>query len=89
MIEYRDKLALEWKLNMIFGSNFIALASKATFPDGNSTRIECCNNLKTEALKNTLNGTGIRFRMNYKSGKYERFLNQGAISWCDCGYKGR
>ena len=61
MIEYRDKLALEWKLNMIFGANFTALAHKATYPDGNCTRIECCNNLKTEALKYTLNGTGTRF----------------------------
>lgn len=76
MIEYRDKLALEWKLNMIFGANFTALAHKATYPDGNCTRIECCNNLKTEALKYTLNGTGTRFRMNHQSGKYERFLNQ-------------
>ena len=76
MIEYRDKLALEWKLNMIFGANFTALERKATFQDGNCTRIECCNNLKTEALKHTLNGTGIRFKMNHQSGKYERFLNQ-------------
>jgi len=53
MIEYRDKLAAQWNLNMIYGQNIEALDNKETFPDGNTTRLECCKNLKTEALKNT------------------------------------
>ncbi|MEK7373445.1 MAG: phosphoadenosine phosphosulfate reductase family protein, partial [Thermodesulfobacteriota bacterium] len=34
MIEYRDRLALEWRLNMIYGENAETLAAKETFPDG-------------------------------------------------------
>src|SRR3989338_2336911 len=32
MITYRDKLAREWKLNMIVGQNTKALEEKRTFP---------------------------------------------------------
>ena len=35
MIEYRDRLAREWQLNMVVGQNREALDEKATFPDGN------------------------------------------------------
>src|SRR5689334_9953038 len=34
MIEYRDRIAREWKLNMVVGQNRAALAAKNTFPDG-------------------------------------------------------
>ncbi|MCT4595276.1 MAG: sulfate adenylyltransferase subunit 2 [Anaeromicrobium sp.] len=71
MIEYRDKLALKWKLDMIYGENKDALENKQTFPDGNVTRIQCCKKLKTEALTNTLNGNWPRYRMNHETGKYE------------------
>ena len=71
MIEYRDHLAREWHLDMIYGENTAALKNKQTFPDGNATRIECCKNLKTEALKNTLSGEWPRFRMNHITGQYE------------------
>lgn len=71
MIEYRDRLALEWKLDMIYGENSEALKKKMTFPDGNATRLQCCRLLKTEALKNTLNGTWPRYRLNHETGKYE------------------
>ena len=37
MIEYRDRLALEWHLTMIYGQNRQALDEKQTFPDGAST----------------------------------------------------
>jgi sulfate adenylyltransferase subunit 2 len=50
MIEYRDRLTHQWRLNMIYGINTDALNKKQTFPDGNATRIECCRILKTEAL---------------------------------------
>ncbi len=71
MIKHRDKLALEWKLDMIYGENREALKNKQTFPDGKVTRIQCCKNLKTEALVNTLNGTWPRNRINHETGKYE------------------
>ena len=32
MIEYRDNLAREWKLNIIYGENGEALSNKQTFP---------------------------------------------------------
>ena len=71
MIEYRDRLAMEWNLDMIYGENRAALDAKQTFPDGNVSRIECCRNLKTEALAHTLSGEGPRYRLNHQTGKYE------------------
>ena len=71
MIEYRDSLAMEWNLDMIYGQNVKALKNKQTFPDGNTTRIECCRLLKTEALKHTLDGSWPRWRLNHDTGKYE------------------
>src|SRR5215207_6930112 len=56
MIEYRDRLALEWNLTMIYGQNRQALEEKRTFPDGTVDRIACCKALKTDALKHTLSG---------------------------------
>lgn len=71
MIEYRDRLAKEWNLEMIVGQNEEALKAKRTFPDGNVDRITCCSLLKTEALKMTLSGKGKRYRLNLETGKYE------------------
>ena len=71
MIEYRDRLTKEWHLNMVVGVNEEALAQKATFPDGNVDRITCCRNLKTQALKATLDGTGKRYIFNHAKGCYE------------------
>ncbi len=70
MIQYRDKLALEWKLNMVYGQNAQALKDKQTYPDGAVDRLACCKALKTDALKNTLAGTWPRYRMDHKLGKY-------------------
>lgn len=71
MIQYRDKLTKEYHLDMIYGENKEALDKKLTFPDGNVSRIECCKNLKTEALKRTLDGTFNRYRFNHEKGIYE------------------
>ena len=71
MIEYRDRLTKDWKLNMLYGMNTDALEQKNTFPDGNADRITWCRVLKTEALKNTLNGKWTRFRFNHDRGEYE------------------
>lgn len=70
MIEYRDRLALKWKLNMIYGENSNALKDKKTFPDGNVDRLTCCKNLKSEALKHTLSGHWPRYRMDHEKKKY-------------------
>src|SRR3984957_9180042 len=45
MIQYRDKLALEFKLNMIVGQNVQALKEGRTFPNGKIDRISCCKAL--------------------------------------------
>jgi sulfate adenylyltransferase subunit 2 len=70
MIAYRDKLAYEWKLNMIVGSNKKALAEKQTFPDGNADRIACCKLLKAEALKHTLSGEWTRYKFDGSQREY-------------------
>ncbi|MGH7561599.1 MAG: sulfate adenylyltransferase subunit CysD [Gemmatimonadales bacterium] len=70
MIAYRDRLAREWKLQMIVGQNREALEAKRTFPDGAVDRITCCGLLKTEALKRTLSGEGERWRLDHASGQY-------------------
>lgn len=71
MISYRDKLSLEWKLDMIYGVNDADIIAKNTYPDGNLTRLQCCKLLKTEALKNTLSGEYPRYRINHNTGSYE------------------
>ena len=71
MITYRDELARQWGLNMVYGQNKEALAKGETFPAGKLTRLQCCKALKTDALRNTLSGEWPRFRMNHKTGQYE------------------
>src|SRR5678816_4504851 len=75
MIAYRDRLAAEWNLNLIYGENAKALAEKRTFPDGTVDRLTCCSSLKTEALKKTLSGEWPRFRFNHVTRAYERDRN--------------
>jgi sulfate adenylyltransferase subunit 2 len=76
MISYRNKLAMEWRLNIIVGQNKKALNEKQAFPDGKLNRIECCKLLKTEALKHTLAGDWERMKLNHKTGKYEIDVNK-------------
>ena len=76
MIEYRDRLALEWNLNMVYGENADALAEKRTYPDGNLDRVSCCKVLKTEALRNTLSGTWTRYRMDHEKKQYVEDRNK-------------
>ena len=75
MIEYRDRLALEWNLTMIYGRNARAIEDRQTFPDGAVDRIACCALLKTEALKQTLSGEWPRYRLNHTSRSYELDTN--------------
>lgn len=80
MIEYRDRLAAEWNLDMIYGENTEALEKKETYPDGNVSHIDCCMRLKTEALTNTLNGSWPRYRYNHSRGVYEKDSSRGAYT---------
>ncbi len=75
MIEYRDNLTRQWRLDMIVGSNWSALEQKQTFPDGNVDRIACCSLLKTQALKDTLSGKSMRLRYNHNKQDYETDTN--------------
>ncbi len=70
MIDYRDNLAKELKLNLVYGENPEALNNKQTFPDGNVDRLTCCKLLKSEALKHTLSGEWPRYRYDHKKDKY-------------------
>ncbi|MEI7835125.1 MAG: sulfate adenylyltransferase subunit CysD [Planctomycetota bacterium] len=72
MIEYRDRLARQWRLNMIYGENTQVLAAQDTFPAGKCSRIDCCRKLKTEALKNTLSGAWPRWVLNHTTEQYEQ-----------------
>ena len=76
MIEYRDRLALEWNLNMVYGENSEAFKNKQTFPDGNVDRLTCCKLLKSEALKHTLSGEWTRYRMDHAQEKYVEDMNK-------------
>lgn len=71
MIEYRDRLTKEWGLTMVYGENRAALDAGETFPAGKVDRISCCRNLKSLALRHTLEGTWPRHRMNHETGRYE------------------
>ncbi len=76
MVEYRDRLAQEWRLNMVYGENAAALAAGETFPDGKVDRLTCCRNLKSEALKRTLSGEWPRYRLNLELNRYEEDKNK-------------
>jgi sulfate adenylyltransferase subunit 2 len=71
MIAYRDRLAAEWQLHLIYGQNEQALAARRTFPEGAIDRLTCCSLLKTEALKKTLSGEWPRYRFNTAKAGYE------------------
>jgi sulfate adenylyltransferase subunit 2 len=75
MITYRDRLVRELKLTMVIGANELALSEKKTFPDGNVNRLTCCKLLKTDALTQTLNGHGKRYRFNHQTDQYELEIN--------------
>jgi sulfate adenylyltransferase subunit 2 len=70
MIEYRDRLGRELKLDLIVGQNRPALAGKRTFPDGKISRLECCRSLKSEALRHTLSGEWPRLRLDHTTGSF-------------------
>jgi len=54
MIEYRDRLVRDWKLELIVGCNQEVLRQGCTYPNGKATRVECCGTLKKDALRQVL-----------------------------------
>lgn len=54
MIEYRDRLVRDWKLDLVVGKNEEVLKSGKTFPNGQASRVECCGTLKKDGLKAVL-----------------------------------
>lgn len=80
MIEYRDRLAKKWKLNMVYGQNVDALKAEETYVSGNVSRIECCKRLKTEALRNTLSGNWERWKFNHDEGRYKKDPSRNAYT---------
>src|SRR3974377_63318 len=54
MIEYRDRLVKDWKLQLVVGKNEEVLRSGVTYPHGKATGVECCGTLKKDALKQVL-----------------------------------
>lgn len=80
MIEYRDRLAKEYGLYMVYGENRDALTMKQTFPDQAVNRVECCRKLKTQALTHTLNGTWPRYKLDLSTGEYELDMSNQAYT---------
>jgi sulfate adenylyltransferase subunit 2 len=80
MIEYRNKLAIDWKINLIVGQNKSAIQNKQTFPEGAVDRLTCCKLLKTEALRKTLSGEWPRFKLDHFSGQFVEDENKEQYS---------
>ena len=72
MIEYRDRLTREWKLDLRYAVNEEALAAKQSFPHGTVDRLRCCYLLKTKPLADMLAGKGIRYRFDHQADCYVR-----------------
>jgi sulfate adenylyltransferase subunit 2 len=87
MIAYRDRLAAEWNLNLIYGENRAALDEKRTFPAGAVNRLTCCGLLKTEALTKTLSGEWPRYRFNAATKAYERDPNTAPFTGVIAGVR--
>ncbi|MEE9139178.1 MAG: sulfate adenylyltransferase subunit CysD [Alphaproteobacteria bacterium] len=56
MIEFRDRLAKEWELNLIVGQNSQALAAGMNHTKG---RVVCCTSLKTDGLRAVIEKHGF------------------------------
>lgn len=55
MIEFRDRVAREWGLNLVVGKNEAALAAGMNSAMG---RVVCCTALKTDGLKQIIDAQG-------------------------------
>lgn len=88
MIEYRNRLAAEWHLTLLYGENREALESKRTFPDGAVDRTTCCSLLKTAALTHTLSGSWPRHRFNHSTLTFEPDPNREPFTAVIVGARG-
>jgi len=70
MIEWRDRLVREWRLNLLVGQNREALARGETYPAGQLDRIACCRCLKTLPLQRSLSGEWPCLRFDHALGRY-------------------
>ena len=76
MIRYRDRIAAEWNLNLIYGQHEAALAEKRTFPDGAVDRITCCGAAQDRgAARRRCPGEWPRYKFNHARKAYERDRN--------------
>ena len=57
MYDFRAKLVKEWNLDLLVARN--EEAKRAGVGPDNSDKLQCCNRLKTEALKNLLESEGF------------------------------
>ncbi|GDY12571.1 sulfate adenylyltransferase [Planctomycetota bacterium] len=80
VLAYRDRIARELGLFMVYGANEAALQAKTTFADTRSlpegdarrlTRKQCCALLRTQALRQTLDGSGPRYRLDLADGQWK------------------
>jgi len=54
MIDFRDRLAKLWNLDLRVGQNKEALAAGKTYPSGDLGRVECCSLLKKDGLQQVM-----------------------------------
>ncbi len=90
VLAYRDRIARELRLTMLYGVNEAALAERRTFVDTGKdfperdprrlTRKQCCGLLRTQALKQTLDGSGPRYRLAHDSGAWLPDHDRGAYT---------
>ena len=85
MIAYRDRLAMEYKLTMVYGQDAETIRAGRTYPatkdlpEGHADKVDrtaCCSKLKAGALAATLAGTGPRFKLNLQTGTYEDWADR-------------
>ena len=73
MIEFRDKLALEWGFTLVTSKNDQSLDEGETFPNGKADRLRCCHLLKTVGLRQMLTGSVPRFYLSQETKNFEPF----------------
>lgn len=80
MIEYRNQLVKDWKLNLIVGQNKEALKNKQTFPDGKVDRLTCCKLLKSHALNKSLSGEWTRLKFDHNTDQFIEDSNRDSYT---------
>lgn len=83
VLAYRDRIARELRLTMVYGMHEEAFRARTTFPhtredlpEGHPNRLgrkQCCSLLRTAGLRQTLDGSGPRYLLNTATGVWERW----------------